>query len=313
MPRKRQQTREEWLEERRTGLGGSDMPVILGLSSFKDPRTLWAEKLGLLPEPELDASMKRGMVLEPIVANIYAEVTGRRVQRCNRILRHPKRNYVLANIDRWVWNEAGEKGPLEVKCPGVAAFSKCEQQGLLPYYYPQLQNYMAVTGKQWGSLAMFSAERWSLLHFDMQRDDEFIEYMYETADKFWECVVLEVEPPDPVDYTYPEFTGTIIYKGEEAWQSPSEELREAMMLKAQAEERYTAAVAAYQALMGDEQAVASFGVKVYWKWQQGRETIDKIALAKKYPGLDLDDFKRRGAPFRVFKPYTIEIKEDENA
>jgi hypothetical protein len=171
---------------------------------------------------------------------------------------------------------------------------------------------MAVTGRSWGSLAMFSAERWALLHFDMKRDDEFIGYMYEQADKFWECVILQVEPPDPVNYDYPEFSGTLVYKGEEEWQAPAEELREAIMLKAQAEERYTAAVARYQELMGEEQAVASYGVKAYWKWQQGRPSVDPIALAQKYPGLNLDEFKRRGAPFRVFKPYLINLKENEN-
>ena len=36
---------------------------------------------------------------------------------------------------------------------------------------------MNVTGWKWGSFAIFSAERWELIHFDMVRDNELIEMM----------------------------------------------------------------------------------------------------------------------------------------
>ena len=39
---------EEWLEDRRKGIGGSDVGALLGLNKYKSPYTLWAAKSGLL-------------------------------------------------------------------------------------------------------------------------------------------------------------------------------------------------------------------------------------------------------------------------
>ena len=37
---------EQQIADRRLGLGGSDMPIIFGLSSYKTPRELYLEKIG---------------------------------------------------------------------------------------------------------------------------------------------------------------------------------------------------------------------------------------------------------------------------
>jgi len=42
MPR----TRQEWLQERRKGIGGSDAAAVLGLSKWKTPYALWLKKTG---------------------------------------------------------------------------------------------------------------------------------------------------------------------------------------------------------------------------------------------------------------------------
>ena len=42
--------REEWLQARRRGIGGSDAAAVLGLSPWKSNVRLWEEKTGLLGE-----------------------------------------------------------------------------------------------------------------------------------------------------------------------------------------------------------------------------------------------------------------------
>ena len=39
-------TREEWLEARKNGIGGSDAATILGLNPYKTTIELWEEKTG---------------------------------------------------------------------------------------------------------------------------------------------------------------------------------------------------------------------------------------------------------------------------
>ncbi len=37
-------SRQEWLEDRKKGIGGSDVGTILGLNKWKSPYQLWLEK-----------------------------------------------------------------------------------------------------------------------------------------------------------------------------------------------------------------------------------------------------------------------------
>ncbi|HFC9341278.1 TPA: YqaJ viral recombinase family protein, partial [Enterococcus hirae] len=37
---------QEWLEDRKKGIGGSDVATVLGLNKYKSPYQLWLEKTG---------------------------------------------------------------------------------------------------------------------------------------------------------------------------------------------------------------------------------------------------------------------------
>ena len=45
-------SREEWLDYRREGIGGSEAAIIVGLNRFGSPLQLWADKMGLRKELE---------------------------------------------------------------------------------------------------------------------------------------------------------------------------------------------------------------------------------------------------------------------
>ena len=42
--------REDWLEQRRHTIGGSDAAGIIGLSKWSSPVSVWADKTGRLPD-----------------------------------------------------------------------------------------------------------------------------------------------------------------------------------------------------------------------------------------------------------------------
>ena len=64
-------TREEWLEERKKGIGGSDAATILGLNKFNSPFSAWTEMIGLYKPVIPDQYLKVGQVLEkPIIKAI---------------------------------------------------------------------------------------------------------------------------------------------------------------------------------------------------------------------------------------------------
>ena len=45
-------TRDEWLEDRRKSIGGSDAAAVIGLNRYRTPMEVYADKLGALPPKE---------------------------------------------------------------------------------------------------------------------------------------------------------------------------------------------------------------------------------------------------------------------
>ena len=91
--------RQQWLIDRTKGIGGSDAPVILGISPYKTPYQLWQEKTGKIDIPDEDSPViRRGRTMEPIIANMYAEVTGRTLKRVRGIQRHPSYPWLIGDF-----------------------------------------------------------------------------------------------------------------------------------------------------------------------------------------------------------------------
>ena len=71
---------EGWHEARKSGLGGSDIAAVLGLSKWASPMDVWYQKRGLVDPLEESNAMRRGRLLEPAIAEWYAEETGLQVE-----------------------------------------------------------------------------------------------------------------------------------------------------------------------------------------------------------------------------------------
>ena len=96
-------THEEWLENRRIGIGGSDAGVILGYSPYKSPNTLWAEKCGLIADEIPDNYyMRDGRDLEEVVAKRFAEEEDVKVSKSNYSYQSEEHPCMIGNIDRWI-------------------------------------------------------------------------------------------------------------------------------------------------------------------------------------------------------------------
>ena len=167
-----------WLEERKTGLGGTDAAAVLGVSPYKTAVEVWREKTGKdTTEAPVTAPMLRGKALEPLAADLYAEQTGRTLRR-QPLRRHPNNRFMIANIDRQIMADADRStGALEIKVPGIRSFGNIKAHGLPENYIVQLMHYLYVADYSWGSFALFNAERWELIHFDLEADATFIEQM----------------------------------------------------------------------------------------------------------------------------------------
>lgn len=192
------QTREQWLEKRRQGIGGSDAAVVLGLNPWKSPLALYCEKAGIVePDQAESEAIEWGNILEPVVAEKYAVVTGRRIIDAGRfaVRRNPDREFMLATVDRDIPEAEGQDGPgvLEVKTAGIFRREEWQEEPPLQYQV-QLQHNLVVTGRLWGSFAVLIGGQ-RFMWCDVIRNENFCRLLIEKEEEFWDRVRRGDPPP----------------------------------------------------------------------------------------------------------------------
>lgn len=191
-------TREEWLAERKTGLGGSDVPVVLGLVPSKTPFQLWAEKCDLLPEEDLAATIEAvdwGLRLQGEICKGFADRTGREVVDAHpyEIIRDDEHPFLFASLDALQARE-GELGVLEAKNVGTYMAHDWADGNTPLRYQVQVQAQLRCTEFRWGSIAALVGGN-KLVYRDLQRDDQFLESAIPHLQEFWWHVQNRVPPP----------------------------------------------------------------------------------------------------------------------
>lgn len=186
-------THDEWLQDRRRGIGGSDVSTILGLNKWKSAYQLWLEKTG---QVELDHTNSEpaywGSVLEEVVAKEFQERTGLKVRRRNQVFEYPLHPFLRANIDRDV---VGEKAVLECKTANQFLANEWEGEEIPLSYLCQVQHYMNVLGYDHAYIAVLIGGQ-KFIWKRVERDQELIDMITERLVDFWETnVVGGVEPP----------------------------------------------------------------------------------------------------------------------
>ncbi|MBC8726804.1 YqaJ viral recombinase family protein [Paraburkholderia sp. UCT2] len=190
--------REDWLEVRKSGIGGSDAAAAVGVSPYQSPLELWLTKTGRdanLPKPDPDDTSEPvwwGQILEPIVAAAYTQQTGNRVRKVNAVLQHPTIPWMLANIDREI---VGVHGLQILECKTAGEFgARLWREGVPEYVVCQVQHQLAVTGKQAADVAVLLCGQKLEVH-RVERDDEVIARLIELEATFWRYVETDTPPP----------------------------------------------------------------------------------------------------------------------
>jgi putative phage-type endonuclease len=184
----------EWLEWRKKGIGGSDVAAICGLSRYSSAVTVYLDKIGELPPLEDNPKMKAGRILEPVIADWFAEETGYKVMKQNAIFQHKEYPFMLANIDRWL---PGLNAGLEIKNTGEYSrkdWFDGEEEVIPTEYQLQANHYMAITGAERWFVAVLIGG-WDFQWRVIERSEKLISSLISIEDKFWNEHVLKKVPP----------------------------------------------------------------------------------------------------------------------
>jgi len=187
-------TREQ-LERRRHGLGGSDAPVVVGLSKWRTPFQLWQEKRGLVDSSvDENEAMRWGNILEPVIRQRYADETGC-VVTVPDTLTHPTHPYMLAHVDGMT--DSGRV--LEIKTARDArGWGESGTDEIPPAYIIQVQHCLAVTGAEIADVAALLSGQDFRIYY-VPRNQDLIDMLIEQEAAFWEMVQSETPPP-PVTF-----------------------------------------------------------------------------------------------------------------
>ena len=312
-------SRAGWLAERRGSIGGSDAGAILGLNPYRSPYAVWAEKTGRLPEQEDNEAMRKGRDLEEYTARRFVEKTGKRVERCNYLLRNTDAPHLHANIDRRV---LGEKAGLECKTASALRL-KSYRGGQFPEsYYVQCAAYLAVTGWQrWYLAALVLGRAFHIYQITTVENDprppwcessiyagpEELSALKEFVSRFWEDYVEKDTPPPPDGAESTTAALGAVYSGGDGGQvelfGRTGILEEWDCLQAQRKELQIRQAQIKQTLMQD---LGSAGAGICGDWsvqwtQQKRGTLSPEKLRRAYPNIDLG----KGMVCKTFRRFSI--------
>ena len=182
---------EEWLINRRVGIGGSDVGAICGLSKWNSAYSIYLRKIGEAPQQEESQQAHFGTVLEEVVAKEFTKATGKKLRRCNKMLRHKVNDFMIANIDRMV---VGEKAFLECKTTSAYNFKEWEGDNIPEVYMLQIQHYMEVLDYDYCYIACLIGGN-NFIWKKINRDKELVSIIVDIEKKFWNENVMKRIPP----------------------------------------------------------------------------------------------------------------------
>jgi len=188
---------EQQLIERKLGIGGSDMPIILGLSSYKTPYQLYLEKIGEVESDYEETPLQYwGHQLEGIVRDEFAKRNNVTVETPDAVV-HPVYDFLRGNVDGYI---PSLKAVLEVKCSNSFMAHQWGEDGsdVIPMpYLVQVAHYCAVMNADCAYIAVLIGG-FDYREFKYTRDAELEAFVIEAARKFWDCVQTRT-PPEPIN------------------------------------------------------------------------------------------------------------------
>lgn len=310
---------EEWLEERKKSLGGSDVGAVLGMNSYTSPYTIWAEKTGKLPPFEGNEWTRLGNDLEDYVAKRFCEASGLKVVNDKATWRNSKYPHLHANFDRKV---VGMKAGVECKLTSELNAKKYKNGEFPDRFYAQCVEYLCVTEfDRWFLVVLIYGK--GIKIYQMTRipndvvpewceasvyvEDGEIEALAKATGDFWNNCVLTDTPPmtDGSDSTsetlttlYPESNGNTVnlFAYEDSLRqyiAIGKQIDELKKLKDEMANNV-------KAFMGEAGKGESNNFKVSWS-SYLKTTFDHKKFASDNPNLDLTQYYKssNARTFRV--------------
>lgn len=186
--------RAAWLEARRSAIGASDVPAILGVSPWQSAWDIWAEKTRLIEEWKGDEATQLGQLFEPSVL-AFAEKQLGPLRRNVRLL-HPTIPVIASTLDAQCY---GSLRPVEVKTTGLAG-PICGDWGapltdeVPEYHLSQVLTQLTCTAVDMGYLFALLPGR-GIVEYHIPYSKIACEILEDFLPRWWQRHIVEGEEP----------------------------------------------------------------------------------------------------------------------
>lgn len=289
-------SREQWLEARKEGIGASEVATIVGLNPWETPYQLWRRKTGLDPAKPMSAAMNTGHILEDGVAQYWAQATGREIIASSRddfMFIDRDRPYLRVSPDRTFWISGAtrnddNKGILECKTTRM----RVDPDDLPKYWFCQVQMNLGVAGYEEGSLAWLSAGMgFDFGYRDLRFVPDFYAWLVDEVSRFWTDNIQGGREPDATDVKdvllkYARHTGGKTVECTDEVFEAYRELKEVRRLLDETEEHKEALEATLKMAFADAEALSYGGETIAtWKAPKAGRKFDSKAFMADHPDL----------------------------
>ena len=177
-------------------IGGSDMPIIMGLSSYKTPYQLYLEKIGKSESNDTTELQHWGKIIEPAIINEFSRRNDLRVES-RATIHHKEHDFLRANLDGFI---PEENAVLEVKCSSFFMKDTWGDEGSdhIPMtYLVQVAFYCALADADCAHIAVLIGGN-EYRQYKYNRDMQIEQVILDAAIEFWNRIET-LSPPEPTD------------------------------------------------------------------------------------------------------------------
>jgi putative phage-type endonuclease len=279
---------------RKSGIGGSDIPVLLGLSKWKTPYQLWMEKTGRVQSKDIShlPHVKRGIDGEIPAREKLGELYATKFTP--GFWTDDVYAFMRCSCDG---TTEDKKYTTEIKCMNVDNHELTARGEIPEMYRAQLLWNMSLTKAETGLFVSYWPEDGSLHVVEVKFDLPFIKNARKVAKDFWLNHVMTDTPPPMVNGDYVKIEDKSFDELSMKWLSAKEKL-------AQASEELEAAEELLKAFVTDETpGIAGHLVKVARQVRRGNIDYKVIPeLAK----VDCEKYRKPSVTSVVVRPILVD-------
>lgn len=319
---------QQQIEERRKGIGGSDVAAILGISPWRTAYDVYTDKIGEGEPQEENDAMLDGSAVESAIIDMYKRRNPELVIQRSVNLIVKDNEWMRANLDAICADANGMAHVLEAKLSSSHGWGEQDSDEVPPYYICQVMWYMMCLKREYPTLSQDFADI-AVLHYSkfksyrVKYDEELTAVIYNKCRSFWfDNVVAHVPPPIDMESDsagmylqkkYGESNEIILPIGAESSILPIVgELQRMKALQAYAEQRITTCENKLKDFIGVNDGIEGDFGTITWKTQKGRKSTawKEVALALDASPELVEQFTKYEEPTRVLNTKKLKPADD---